>query len=151
MYKDIKVQSRYCRDWARRKRKGLVTRTTPLPKKLTEEELRERKRKHNTTQRIKKRNIINEHLGIKCVFCGYQDRLVTHRKDNKEHKRLMGLSISDLLMELKSKEYVYVCFHCHKGIHWCIEHLGFSWKKIQTIQKTRRPGFDSQLGVAPIV
>ncbi len=144
MYKDIKIQRRYGRDWARRKRKGLITRTTPQPRKLTEEELKERKNTHNKTHRMKRRKIINEYLGTKCLFCGYKDRLVTHRKDNKEHKRLMSLSLVDLIRELKSKEYVYVCFHCHKGIHWCMRYFGFSWEKIKSYQETKKLEFDSQ-------
>lgn len=141
VYKDKKVLRKYQRDWARRKRKGLPTRTTLIPKKLTEEEIRERKRQINGLHRKKKREIINKYLGTKCLFCKYERRLITHRKDNKKHIRLMHLSLNNLTKELKDEKYVYVCYHCHKGVHFCMKYLGLTWEEITC---TKRLGFDSQ-------
>lgn len=137
MYKDAKVQRKYQREWARNKRKGLPTKTLPIPKKLTEEEIKEHKKINNQNCRNKKKGIIKKYLGERCVICKYGERLITHRKDNKKHKILMGLSIQNMINELKSDKYVHVCFHCHKGIHWCIKYLGLSWEEILSkVKKT---------------
>lgn len=135
MYKDARVQKEYQKNWYERKKKGLETRTKPVSKKLTKKELQEKRRISNLKCVNKKKDIIRKYLGTKCFFCMYEDRLITHRKDGKEHKKLIQLSLANLEDSLKSNGYVYVCYHCHKGIHWCMKQLGFNWEKIISFRK----------------
>lgn len=33
-------------------------------------------------------------------------------------------------IEMKSGEFVRLCFRCHKAVHWCMKYLGLSWEQI---------------------
>ena len=39
----------------------------------------------------------------------------------------------DILNEFKSGKYVNLCFRCHRGVHWVMENLSYSWDKIRSI------------------
>lgn len=66
-----------------------------------------------------------------CLFCGYDKRLICHRKDGNSHEKLSSLGLRALKNELEIGEYVRVCFKCHKAIHWCMDNLGMRWEDIE--------------------
>ncbi|NIO22768.1 MAG: hypothetical protein GTN38_01940 [Candidatus Aenigmarchaeota archaeon] len=131
-YKNKGVQKKYQKDWYQRKKAGLPTRTTPT---RTPEERRKRqleiKRKWNKITRKKVKEFVNKEIGNRCLFCGYEKRLICHRKDGSSHEKLSSLGLRALKTEIKIDKYIRVCFKCHKAIHWCMDNLGMSWKDIE--------------------
>jgi len=67
-------------------------------------------------------------LGGKCFFCGKIRRLVFHKKDGKAH----GLPAWRAAFK-SPKEFVLLCkAPCHRGVHFCMEHLNMTWKDIKS-------------------
>ena len=70
------------------------------------------------------------YCGNKCYFCSYEERKIAHRMDGKKHKPFKMMGIVEYEEELKTGEYITVCFKCHMHIHWCMSVLKLSWKEI---------------------
>jgi heterodisulfide reductase subunit C len=87
-------------------------------------------KKANMRFKAKKRGIIKEYLGDKCLFCKYMSRLTIHNKKGQPHQRVFEMRLEDMINALKSNEYVFVCFKCHKSVHWCMKHLHLTWTDI---------------------
>ena len=140
-YKDYEKQKEYQRKRYRRIKQGLPGRITPI---LSEEERRnislKKQRARNNKYRNKKKDIISSYLGDSCFFCDYKRRLVTHRKDGNSHEKLINLKINLLKQELETNNYVYVCYKCHKAIHWCMIYLGFDWDKLLGTREEKTTG-----------
>jgi len=88
-------------------------------------EFNRKRREYNTK---KKREALGL-FGNKCFFCGYiQERnLLFHEKIGKNHRGRRSY-----MLALKQPEcFVLVCYVCHKGIHFCMTHLGMSWEEIE--------------------
>lgn len=132
-YKDIRMKREYQKLWAMNKRKGLSTKIKPRILLSTEEKAR-RKRIDSSIQngkmRMRKKQLIQKYLGDKCIICDGKKRLIAHRKDGLKHKKFYELRIKELETELNSKNYVLVCYNCHKGVHWCMVNLNLSWEQI---------------------
>ena len=66
--------------------------------------------------------------GRKCFICGRSDKVLAfHRIDGKSHS---NTSVAKLVLE-EPDEFVVLCRHqCHISTHWCMNHLGMTWKDI---------------------
>jgi len=89
-----------------------------------------RKSKNNYSYRAKKREVADRIVGPSCCFCGYDVRLIVHRKDGTPHERFDTLSISRFTQELQTGQYARVCFKCHKAVHWAMKYLGMTWEEM---------------------
>jgi len=85
---------------------------------------------YSTETRRLRHELSDLHAGTECLFCGYKDRLVTHRKDGQPHKPFHMMGRAEYKIHLESGEYARVCFHCHKGVHWAMKHLSLTWEEI---------------------
>jgi len=73
--------------------------------------------------REKKNKIIRELLGNKCKVCGNsKHKLYCHEIYGRKHK------IWEMIIH--PENFVLLCYGCHKGIHWCMKELGFSFEDI---------------------
>ena len=132
--KDRQLNKEYQREWARRKRAGLPTRTTP---KRTKEEQELRRREYNREwekmARQKKKILIENAWGTQCSFCPRDQVRIIHRKDGKPHKLISSMGLEGLKNVIKKHrdEYIRVCGICHAGLHWCMNHLGFVWDDVR--------------------
>lgn len=88
------------------------------------------KRDYNRRRRERNKAVADKYAGDCCHFCSYEARLVVHRKDGMEHKKFHLMSEREFLAELKSGQYVRVCFRCHKAVHWCMTYLRLNWNQI---------------------
>ena len=84
----------------------------------------------NAEQRSRKSRVVDQYAGNSCLFCGYVDRLVAHRKDGQAHKRFECMGENEHRAEFVSGKYIRLCFRCHKSVHWCMEYLGLGWEEI---------------------
>lgn len=141
--RDVIKNREYQREWARRKRAGLPTKGIRVRKNsldhLTEEEKKKHRQKQkseaNRKVRVKKQSMIDKAFGVKCFFCDKErgkGKLFTHRKDNTAHDELPKMSIKRLKEEINtnSNQYVLLCYHCHKSVHWCMKILKMNWGDI---------------------
>lgn len=145
MYKDSEKQKAYQREWERRKRSGVPTRLTPhLTAEEREEILVRRKarkvvnnRRAGLKIRAKRRELIVDSFGDVCQICGgkWRSRLTMHKKDGQSHQKLQGVAFEVLKDAVRSGEFAYLCYRCHKSVHWCMEMLGMSWKEIELAVK----------------
>ena len=130
-YKDKRVRQKYQKEWVRRKRAGLPTRTT---EPLTETERKSRQiictHKKNKVYNSKRIELKRKYLGDECFFCKYTHRLLSHRKDGEKHKLFNFMGMVQLRAALETGQYVALCFHCHKAVHWCMGKLGMTWEDI---------------------
>lgn len=128
-YKDPEKQREYQREWARRKRASLPTRTTP---KLSEKERRQHKLECQRRYKGHRKQVIKEAFGTKCFFCNRGHQMTVHRKDGKNHKKLSDMSLKELgsLIKNEKDKYILLCYGCHKAIHWVMENFGFTWEQI---------------------
>ncbi len=127
-YKNKEDLRRYQRDWARRKRARLPTRTTI---KLSKEERKQRKRESTKRWRQRKREEGDKVFGIICFLCNGIINLGFHKKDNVRHKTWFTVNLA-----LKNpKEWVRLCYPCHKSVHWCMKHFDMTWENILTQYK----------------
>lgn len=88
----------------------------------------------NRDYRIKTRDArrlyLDEELGDTCFFCDGTNNLASHRKDGAEHYKLSYMGLERLRREVRSSDYVRLCYPCHKGVHWSMQWLGLSWEEI---------------------
>ena len=123
------------KDWQRRKRAGLPTRTTPI---LTEEE--RILRKHNSSLNagrkatLTRRNKLREVFGDKCCICGNTIHLTIHEVNGKPHKRIWSISNAEFEKVLADKaNFAQVCWLCHKHVHWVMKYLKLTWNNIRSV------------------
>lgn len=130
-YRDRQKLREYQRDWCKRKRAGLPTRTTKL---LTEEEKKAHIKisamKSRRRRRKCRRNQLIEKFG-KCLICTDDYWMQLHRKDGNQHKKWAEMTNAEFKTMLDGNDYVWLCYNCHKHVHWCMEHLGMTWQEIQ--------------------
>ncbi len=85
--------------------------------------------------RKKRKNLkafLDELVGRKCYFCGFEHRRIVHTKSGVEHKDFASMTKEELLeVESHKDDYVCLCFMCHKAVHWCMKHLKLTWKEIE--------------------
>lgn len=84
----------------------------------------------NARKRDVRRSLANSLVGDECLLCGYADRLIIHRMDGEAHKPFASMPDAVFLDNLKSGDYVRLCFHCHKGVHFCMDKLGMTWNQV---------------------
>lgn len=88
----------------------------------------------NRDYRIKVRDLrrqyLDKELGDRCFFCDGRNNLASHRKDGEEHYKISYMGLERLRNEVTRKDYVRLCYPCHKGTHWAMQHLGVSWDDI---------------------
>ncbi len=99
-----------------------------------------RKRKQRLTDKEKKelrvkkskelRRIRDLIFGDKCYICCSKVGLVAHKKDGIKHKYNIMVTILDY------KKYVRLCTSCHKGVHFCMKYLKYSWEDVYKIIKS---------------
>ena len=127
-YKDRQKRREYQRRWMRRKRGGLLTRTTTP---LSDEEKHRRKANYNREYRNRKRALIKTMLGENCVICDGDSTILVHKKDGMKHPKILNLGLSSLTQTFSNNEYVLLCRPCHNGVHWCMDKLQMGWAKIE--------------------
>lgn len=106
-----------------------------MDKKKAKERRRRYRRKHqkelnayNLVYRKRKREEAIKLLGGQCYFCSHASHLNFHKKSGGKH----GFNSSSPYLVLKNpEEWALVCVNCHKAVHWCMRHLGFSWEEIE--------------------
>jgi len=67
--------------------------------------------------------------GRACLVCGYSNvkGLLWHEKSGKSHRGRRGY-----MEALKDPDkFVLLCYLCHKGVHWCMGWLGWTWERIE--------------------
>jgi hypothetical protein len=71
--------------------------------------------------------ILDEVFGKKCFICeGKSERRERHLHEINDKKHSYHISY----YMVNKKDFVPLCFNCHKGVHFCYDFLGFSWKDI---------------------
>lgn len=128
-YNKIEDLKAYKKGWYQRKKAGLPTKITLTL--LDDEQKRKRKLALKKKTREKKKRLLNEILEDKCFFCGYDQRLICHRKNGEPHIKLSELGLQLLKSELNTGGYARVCYKCHKAVHWCKDKLNMCWKDIE--------------------
>jgi len=75
-------------------------------------------------------------FGTVCFICGKPPknyRHALHRKDGTEHP-----DTNTAALAIKEPEkWVRLCYHCHIGVHFCMEFFGWSWEEIVSFLRTR--------------
>lgn len=122
-YKDIQAKRKYGREWQRRKRAGIQTRTK---EKLSDEELRQHKIDYKKKWLQRKREEGNKVFGTICFLCGGNVNLCLHEKSGTPHQR----SCTERIALKNPDQWVKLCYPCHKAVHWCMEHFKMSWEEI---------------------
>lgn len=135
-YKDIQNRREYNREWARRKRKGLITRGIRKRKLLPKEERKRRMLERSKKYRKQVEERVNEVLGKECFFCNSKRCLQCHRKDGKPHKN--GGNNGKNIAIKNPKEFVRLCYSCHKGVHWVMKWFNMNWETILKNIKTQK-------------
>jgi hypothetical protein len=123
----------YSRNWMRKKRAGLPTRTTPLSI-LSKEERKKIKidnnNKWNKKRTKERKEIITQFYGNKCPICGQNYRMQLHRKDGKKHVVYSIMNKKDFDEIFTGDKYIFICYDCHKHIHWCMDYMNMKWENI---------------------
>ncbi len=114
----------YMREWARRKRAGLPTRTTPI---RTPEEIIESARERRRRYRKRAMDDVNRIFGKSCQICGLPHVQGFHRKDGQKH----DTTCTPLLARREPEKWARLCFSCHHGVHFCMRFLKWDWERIQ--------------------
>lgn len=122
-YKDKQKNREYQREWSRRKRLGLPTRTT-VP--LSDDERKKRHRTYQKEYRIQKRREAVKLLGNQCFICGSKKSLACHNKLGTPHHT----SQTYVLVVKNPERFVRLCRKCHNGIHWVMERFNMTWEEI---------------------
>jgi len=68
--------------------------------------------------------IINDALGISCLFCQSQKYLRCHEIHGKTH------TISPWFIKNNLKDFVRLCHDCHRHVHWDMKYLHLTWEDI---------------------
>jgi len=130
-FKDVEKKRTYKREWARRKRHGLTTRTKPI---LRPDQRKKQIKQAGERYRAKKRKMLEDAFGKQCFFCNisYTTLMKIHRKDGTNHKELPQMGLKELKREIEANrdKYVLLCGLCHRSVHWCMKYLGMTWEDI---------------------
>ena len=73
---------------------------------------------------------IRKLFGNKCCICGFDRMLMLHEIYGKEH------IVSLKYYQEHKDDFALTCFFCHKGIHFCMKHLGLSFNQILELHKS---------------
>lgn len=96
-----------------------------LDKKYREEHREKIKAKSRKYYKVRRQRALAL-FGNMCLFCGErQKNLLFHKKDGLPHSN----HTVDLVLK-NPKEWVLLCFLCHKGVHWNMRYLGMFWDEI---------------------
>jgi hypothetical protein len=83
-------------------------------------------KEYNLKWRQNKREEADKVFGTKCSICNSKINLCLHEKSGKIHNTSCTASIA-----LKNpKEWVRLCYPCHKAVHWVMTHFKMSWNEI---------------------
>jgi len=86
------------------------------------------------------------HIGNNCFFCHFEKRLICHRKDGRKHEDILNMKLKQVIKEVKSDQYVRLCFKCHRHVHWCMEQFDMNWTEIERrISKPRTNPFNEHV------
>lgn len=131
----------YQRNWRKknreeRNRKARIWfKENPDKRREYERQYRKNHRKEYNERRMKQNREkwieVMEKLGSDCFFCHFRGkrRISFHEKNGKKHLENPYYVLKHL------QDFVPLCEHCHKAIHFCIKYLSLSWKQIIEIHK----------------
>jgi len=94
-------------------------------------------------QRLRKDNHSNEHckelknklrleFGNKCFLCKYEKKLSFHEVNGNKHP--IGNS-TPYYIRKHPKDFVLVCYRCHRGLHFCMNMLRLTWQQILSLKE----------------
>lgn len=130
-FKDREQRRTYQREWLRRKKLGLPTKTrTKLEAEEIVKHYKESKMKYREKRKILRQEKLKEKFGELCLICGDIYRLQIHRKDGTSHKQIMNMGNKEFQCLLSSDDFTQLCFNCHKAVHWNMYYLNMSWDEI---------------------
>lgn len=134
-YKDPDKQRSWQREYQRRKRAGLPTKGISPRKLLTEEEKKRRQKESSKRYREKFKKQVSFLIGNKCIICGRDYKLISHRKDGIDHSTgSNGMAmVKDVINE--PTKFVRLCWNCHKGVHWVMKYFDMDWD--ETIERLK--------------
>lgn len=94
---------------------------------------------HREYQLKWKRNMrmkIEERIGNKCRFCGFQGTLKRRISAHEIHGNSHSETPTYILNH--SEDFVPLCKFCHRSIHFCMRYLGLTWNDIlQLMEKIK--------------
>jgi hypothetical protein len=125
-FKNRQKQREYQREWIKRKRAGLPTKTR---NPSSQEERKKKMLIYRKKYYLKRKRQAEELLGNQCSICGRKENLVMHKKDGKSHSEKTQLWIWNQIIKNPS-EWIRLCHRCHTAIHWIMEYFGWKWEKI---------------------
>jgi hypothetical protein len=88
---------------------------------------------HRQKEWDKRRKVISEQLGDKCVVCGEEaTRLLRcHEKHGKPHPKLLDTPIEEVEKNCREGKFIRVCESCHRKAHSLMEKwLDLKWDLI---------------------
>jgi len=133
-----------------RKRSKLLKGRTKYPELSVKERI-EKKEKAQKDYRKDFRRRYHEvrikHLGRGCFFCGRTFATAAHRKDGEGHKKITSMTIKEVDTELKTGNYVLLCYACHKGVHWSMRFLRMDWDRIAKKVLSEKDKWSKELNV----
>lgn len=53
-----------------------------------------------------------------------------HKTDGIPHPQFSLYRVEDYRKALLSGDFVRLCYSCHKGVHWAMKYLGYTWARI---------------------
>lgn len=84
-------------------------------------------------ERRRYRKEVAKILGKVCVICKgkwkYSKRIEYHEIYGRKHPTTGKYILKHI------EDFVPLCGHCHKHVHWCMEYLGLSWNQIVELRK----------------
>jgi hypothetical protein len=137
---DIEKKRDYDKNWQRRKRAGLPTRTKPIMTNTERIKRRKEVRQKANNKRFENRlKQIVEKFGkdltdktLRCEICYGKYYPSLHRKDGQPHRLWRDMTNEEFEEMINGNDYVIICYDCHKHIHWCMKYLLMTWEEIYT-------------------
>lgn len=125
-FKDKDKNRKYQREWARKKSRGLPTRSKR--NMLSDEERKTRDRQSWHKYQDKLHALRDKTWGIQCAICHIRKAVHLHKKDGTKH----GYCLSELKKALAHPEqWIRLCHWCHIGVHFCMNYLNWNWDTIE--------------------
>jgi len=86
----------------------------------------------NKEYRQRVREKANQVFGKKCFFCGHEvGRMPLHNKKGEKHPT--DLTAREALKN--PEDWVRLCKHCHRGVHFSMNILEMDWEQIVKLAK----------------
>jgi len=77
-------------------------------------------------------------LGDSCRICKRDIKLASHKKDGKEHDTSGGTNSLQGVIK-NPKDFVRLCYPCHKAVHWIMYYFNMTWEDIvETLKYNER-------------